>query len=152
MSGLQPKIPALQQKWIFEMGSNNRSMSVLKKIQPEWTPRIGLGLMYLYSGYDLIAEPQHWYGFIPGWLERAASSVASLDAYLKMQGAGELAIGCVLLAWFLPRRAARAAACLAALEMAGILLFVGIDAITFRDLGLLGGMSALFLIMGQHSA
>lgn len=122
-------------------------MNFFKNLKPEWTLRLGIGLMYFYSGYDLIVRPEYWYGFIPPWLENAASTFASANLYLKVQGAGELVIAFCLLAWFLPRYLVRAAVSLAALEMAGILLFVGIDAITFRDLGLLGAAAALFLMM-----
>ena len=122
-------------------------MRFLEKISPEVPLRLGLGLMYLYSGYDLIANPRHWYGFIPQWLSRAATEVASVEAYLRAQGIGELFIGVLLLAWFLPRRVGAAAAFGAALEMGLILIFVGIDPITFRDIGLLGAALTLFLII-----
>ncbi len=122
-------------------------MNVLQQISPVWPLRLGLGLMYLYSGYDLIAYPHHWYGFVPRWFAQALSSMMPLAQYLRLQGAGEIALGLALLGWFLPVTMVRTAAALAALEMAMILLFVGIDPITFRDIGLFGAAAGLFLLL-----
>ena len=119
---------------------------MLQKINPVWMLRLGLGLMYLYSGYDLIANPQHWYGFVPRWFSQATTQIASIETYLRLQGAGELALGGLFLAWFLPRSGVRMASILAAGEMALILLFVGVDPITFRDIGLLGTAVALIAV------
>ena len=58
----------------------------------------------------------------------------------------------VFLAWFLPRGAIRIASGLAALEIAGILLFTGIDLITFRDIGLLGAALALFFLSAARAS
>lgn len=121
-------------------------MDFIKKIQPEWSLRIGLGLMYLYSGYDLFFNPYHWYGFVPKWFSQAVTSVGPLDTYLRFQGVGELIIGILFLAWFLGRWGLRVASIAVAVEMALILLFVGVDPITFRDIGLLGAAFALLII------
>ena len=121
-------------------------MSVLGNIRAEWPLRIGLGLMYLYSGLSLVRHPLDWQGFLPMWFSDAVSRIVPLTAYLKVQGIGELALAFVLLAWFLPQGLVRIAAGLAALEMAGILLFTGIDLVTFRDIGLLGAATALWVL------
>ena len=121
-------------------------MNLIKKIRPEISLRLGFGLMYLYSGFDLISHPAHWYGFAPPWFERLISTFISMDSYLRLQGAGELLIAFLLLAWFLPRWGMRIASGLAFIEIIGILLFAGIDPITFRDLGLLGGMISLGIL------
>ena len=122
-------------------------MNFLQRIRPEWALRLGLGLMYIYSGYDLFANPQHWYGFIPQWFSRLlGGGTGVINAYLRLQGAGEFIIGLLFLAWFSGKWGLRAAAILAALEMALIILFVGIDPITFRDIGLLGAATAVLII------
>lgn len=125
-------------------------MNVLQRIKSEWALRAGLGLMYLYSGYDLFYNPQHWYGFVPKWFSQAVTPVASVEAYLQFQGVAEMIIGVLFLAWFLGARGVRVASGLAVLEMALILLFVGVDPITFRDIGLLGAASALFIMSFQY--
>ncbi|MBI3495384.1 hypothetical protein HY065_02045, partial [Candidatus Berkelbacteria bacterium] len=107
--------------------------------------------MYLYSGYDLITNPQHWYGFVPRWFSQAVAQLAPIETYLRLQGAAELALGILFLAWFLPRFGVRMASILAVGEMALILLFVGVDPITFRDIGLLGATAALFLLSRPRS-
>jgi len=121
-------------------------MNLLQKIPTEWPLRLGAGIMYLYSGYDLIVNPRHWYGFVPQWFSRAVTSVASLDTYLFIQGAGEFIIGLLLLSWFLGERTLQVASSLMFVEMGLILLFVGVDPITFRDIGLLGAAGALMCL------
>lgn len=125
-------------------------MDIFKKINPTVPLRSGLGVMYVYSGWDLIVNPSHWEGFAPAWFERLVSMVMPMDTYLMLQGAGELAIAFLLLAWFLPRWGVRVASALAMAEMAGILALSGIDPITFRDLGLLGGAVALSLMVRRN--
>jgi len=117
-------------------------MSVISRIKPEWALRVGLGLMYLYSGFDLFYNPEHWYGFVPKWISRTVQA----DIFLRAQGVGELVIGLLFLAWFAGRRGVFIASGFAALEMFLILISVGVDPITFRDIGLLGAAAALFLL------
>lgn len=121
-----------------------------KKINPELPLRLGLGAMYLYSGRDLIVNPLHGEGFAPLWFERLVGLVMPMHIYLRVQGAGELMIGFLLLAWFLPRWGVRAASAIAMAEMAGVLILSGVDIITFRDIGLLGGAVALSLMVWRN--
>ena len=102
--------------------------------------------MYLYSGFGLFYYPYDWYGFLPNWFSQLVSQVAPVEAYLRLQGAGEFLIGLLFLAWFSGVWGLRAASILATVEIAFILLFVGIDLITFRDIGLLGGAIAILII------
>lgn len=127
-------------------------MNFLKRVHPEWALRLGLGLMYLYSGYDLFVNPQHWYGFVPQWFSHSVTQLVSIESYLRFQGAGELVIGLTLLAWFSGRSGVLIAASAAALEMALLLVVVGIDPITFRDIGVLGAAVALLLITLETKA
>jgi len=121
-------------------------MAFLQKIRPEWALRLGLGLMYLYSGTDLFYNPDTWVGFLPRWFSDFVTGIMSLEAYLRFQGIGEFIIGLLFLAWFSGTWGVRIAAILASLEMVFILIFVGIDPITFRDIGLLGAALALVII------
>ena len=121
-------------------------MNTLQKLNPVWALRLGLGLMYIYSGYDLFYNPQHWYGFVPQWFSRGVMQIMPIEAYLRIQGIGEIIMGLLFLAWFSGTRGVRVASMLAVFEMTGILLFVGIDPITFRDIGLLGAAAALLII------
>lgn len=117
--------------------------------KPTFFLRLGFGLMYLYSGYDLVVNPKHWQGFItdaPKFINRLATSVGTTN-FLRFQGLAELAIALGLLAWFLPTRLVKWLVLAAVLEMAAILVTVGINLITFRDLGLLGGLAGLLLLV-----
>ncbi|MDP3792473.1 MAG: hypothetical protein Q8Q89_01960 [bacterium] len=126
----------------------------LSKITPEWALRGGLGVMYLYSGVDIIRHPTAWFWAIrpvfkwfPTSLQASLTQPAFMKKFLLFQGVVEVVFAVVLLAWFLPKKYAKWVAGLTTLEMAAILLIIPIDAVTFRDFGLLGGGLALFLIL-----
>ncbi|OHA09930.1 MAG: hypothetical protein A3A44_03650 [Candidatus Sungbacteria bacterium RIFCSPLOWO2_01_FULL_60_25] len=123
-------------------------MKFFSSISPEWALRIGLGAMYLWSGLDIVRHPKSWYWAIRSLPEFAEAAIGKIgiDTFLMIQGAGELALAILLLVPFLPRRLLRWVAFLNALEIALILLLVGVDAITFRDIGVLGGAVALWLM------
>ena len=119
----------------------------VKKIKPEWPLRLGLGLMYLYSGYDIFYHPDGWVWVIPQWFSQIVSLVIPVTAYLRFQGVAEFIMGLIFIAGWGWKRGVRIAAILATLEMTGILLFSGINSITFRDIGLLGAVIALVIIL-----
>ena len=75
----------------------------------------------------------------------------SVESYLRLQGVGEFIIGLLFLAWFSGKLGVKIATVLATLEMALIVLVVGIDPITFRDIGLLGAASALLILSFQKN-
>ncbi len=75
-------------------------INFLKKIKPEWPLRLGFGAMYCYSGIDLIRKPSDWYGFAPRGFVHVITQFTTMDTFLRLQGASELLIGLVLLAWF----------------------------------------------------
>ncbi|MBI2055567.1 MAG: hypothetical protein HYT42_01600 [Candidatus Sungbacteria bacterium] len=120
---------------------------------PIWFLRLGLGAMYAYSGYDLITTPAHWYAFVPPWFSqmlRAAN--LDVDTYLRLQGAAELLFAAVLLAWFMPRLAVLWVAVISGLELLLILVFSGVDLITFRDIGVVGASAALAVSLRRSHA
>ena len=114
----------------------------------EWPLRIGCGVVNLYAGFFLLSDPARFYKYVPHWLHQSADMIASVDVYLRLQGIGEILIATCLLGWFFPRWCVRVASLLLAVEMALILLFVGIDSVTFRNIGLLG--AALSLLIGSY--
>jgi len=115
----------------------------MTRVSTEWPIRVGCGCVNLYSGFFLLTDPQRYYKYVPGWLDSFANLIASLDTYLRFQGIGEVLIALGLLGWFLPRWCVRIAAILLTAEMTLILLFVGVDAVTFRNMGLVGAALAL---------
>lgn len=131
---------------LFEFSVIIRHMKFIQRINPQWALRLGLGLMYLYSGSDLFYNPQHWYGFAPQWFMDLVTSFVSMDTYLRIQGIGEFVLGLLFLAWFSGKWGVRIASLIATVELASILLFVGADLVTFRDIGLLGAALALLIV------
>lgn len=118
-----------------------------KKIS-ERAIRLGLAATYLYSGYDLLMHPSSWRWALqplPNFMQ-SAISVLGADRYLQVQGIFELALALIFLLRAAPARTLRIAALLAAIEMLGIIIFVGVNGVTFRDMGLLGASLALFFI------
>lgn len=124
----------------------------LEKISPEWPLRLGLGLMYIYSGQSLINNPTAWIWAVPYRLRQIIETFVDLEIYLKFQGAVEIIFAAVFLAWFLRPKIIRAVALLSALEFTFILIitflpFNGINFFTvFRDIGLLGAALGLLII------
>lgn len=126
----------------------------LKKIKPELPLRLGLGFMYVFSAYDIFAHPTAWYWALrplPQFIQFFINNQIGIDNYLRIQAVEELLLALLFIAWFLPRWVVQFASALAALEMFLILWLVGIDAITFRDIGLLGAAAALFIMSKQNS-
>jgi hypothetical protein len=126
-----------------------------QKLSAEWSLRIGLGAMYLYSGYDIFTNPRDWYGALgalPQFLQEMLVRPLGMDNFLKVQGLGEIALGVLFLGWFFPRWTLKLAAAISVLEMAAILVMIGIDSITFRDIGLLGASLALLIIAYKKNA
>ncbi|MBI4132201.1 MAG: hypothetical protein HY474_01070 [Candidatus Sungbacteria bacterium] len=121
-------------------------MDILRKFHPLWALRIGLGLMYVYSGTSLIRQPLDWQGFLPPWFGDFVGRFMPLPTYFAIQGAGELVMAAVFILPLVPLYVVRIAAVAAALEFAGILLFTGLDLVTFRDIGLLGAAVALVVM------
>ena len=120
----------------------------MDRLKPAIFIRLGLGAMFAYSGIDIILHPSAWtwaLNGLPSFLHNSINAIGA-ENYLRIQGGLELAMAAAFVAWFLPRWLVRLAALGAAIEMAAILAFVGIDAVTFRDLGLLGAVLALLVM------
>ena len=104
-----------------------------------WALRLGLVLTYLYSGSYLIFNPEPWLGYLPEWFKNLLPLAPEL--YLQLQGGVEI----ILVVSFLSGIGIRWAALVSSLEMAGILLFYGVDLVSFRDFAVLGAAISLFL-------
>lgn len=149
---------------------------MLSRLKPELTLRLGLGLMYVYSGLDLFIHPARWEWAVeklPPVLQNIISALG-VDNFLKIQGAAELILAAVFIVWFLPRRFVKWAALISTLELLVISLFTifdysalgsafsaaggqflenflgAISGVTFRDLGVLGASAALYLIYARR--
>ncbi|MBI2096150.1 MAG: hypothetical protein HYT43_00750 [Candidatus Taylorbacteria bacterium] len=115
--------------------------------------RASLTILYAYSGADLILHPSGWYwavGALPDFFGVFVNDIG-IDSYLRGQGVFELLLAMAFAAWFLPGRAVRAAAAISAVQMALILLLVGVRVDTFRDIAILGNALAVFLLAKSSS-
>ena len=126
--------------------------NLINKLNPEWILRVSLATMYLYSGTDLIWHPKSWYWAIRPLPQFAQGIINSfgLDLFLQIQGLIEITFAVILVLWFLPKIWSLIVAFLTTLEMAVILLFVGVDGVTFRDIGLLGAAFALYVLLYKN--
>ena len=115
-------------------------MNALSLLTTQFFLRLGLGAMFAYSGLDIVLHPSAWTWALRGLPTIITDQINRIgpETYLRGQGVAELVLAAAFLAWFLPRPLVRVAAFFAAVEMAAILIFVGVDAVTFRDIGLLG--------------
>ncbi len=115
-------------------------MNLFDKLTSQFFLRLGLGAMFAYSGIDILLHPTAWTWALrglPAFIQTQIDRIGP-EMYLRGQGIAELAMAAAFLAWFLPRPLVRIAAFFAAVEMAAVLVFVGVDAVTFRDIGILG--------------
>ena len=122
----------------------------MNRLKPEFVLRLSLAAMYFYSGYSLLTSPRSWTQFVPfGFKEILGRINFPVASFIQVQGVGELFIATVFLLWFLPRRLVKWLALISTLEMGLILIFTGVNNVTFRDFGLLGASSALFLMYAR---
>jgi len=121
----------------------------LKQHVAEWALRISLGGMYIYSGIDLIRHPSSWHWAVTKLpdLFQTIPNVIGIDLFIQIQGGFELMFALIFLPWFLPKILPRLVALLSTLEMIVITVFVGVDPVTFRDIGLVGAGIALYVLL-----
>jgi hypothetical protein len=125
-------------------------MKTTHRIPSQWALRLGCAFVNFYAGYYLLTDPGRYHKFVPSWWTAIANSLASVDAYLRVQGIGERLIASVLCGWFFPKWAVRAAAITLAVEMTLIIIFVGVDSVTFRNVGIMGAAFALAMETGEY--
>src|SRR3989344_4333742 len=102
--------------------------------------RIAVGLTLVYASFDIFRDPTSWIGFVPTWIEY----ITPRERFLMGHALADLVIGLGLLNNF-KRALLPLFAVLAFFNFFAILIFFGIDAITFRDFGLAGAALALFV-------
>lgn len=123
------------------MYNNNKVISFLRQFSPARILAFGLGLTFLYAGVMAFADPVSWVGYVPEWV----GSFIPIETFTVAHGVFQVLLGGALLCGVLPRTAAS----LATAELAAILVFYGIDAVTFRDLGLFFASLSLLLLSSK---
>ena len=130
-------------------------MNTFQNVKPQWVLRVSLGVMYLYSGFNLFWHPSAWQWALPYWLKQIITQFIAVNSYLKFQGIVEIAMAALFLLWFLKPAIVRWVALLSVLEMVVILILAFFPfsetnfSITFRDIGILGASLALFLLLSK---
>ncbi|KKU91299.1 MAG: hypothetical protein UY23_C0002G0038 [Candidatus Jorgensenbacteria bacterium GW2011_GWA1_48_11] len=115
------------------------------KIRPTAIIRFGLGLVFLYAGLLMWVEPASWLDFVPAWLGKIIERHTLLSIYAVF----ELFVAALLLF----NKWVKLAAFLAFLDFLSIIVFYGVDLVTFRDVGLmLSALALLFLLLEEKSA
>ncbi len=110
----------------------------LPQLSVERVLGIGLGFTFLYAGISSFTDPRPWIGFFPEWTE----AIAVPSTLLVVHGIVQVIVGAALAGGFM----LRVASAIAALDLAAIIVFYGIDAVTFRDAGLLVMAAVLYRI------
>ena len=99
--------------------------------------RVGLGLVFVWIGIDILRVPDSWIGFLPQVMPFGLTR----EFALQLNGVFDLLLGLVLISGRVPKLAAL----LAGLHLAMIIISNGIDAVVIRDVSLLGTALALFV-------
>jgi uncharacterized membrane protein YphA (DoxX/SURF4 family) len=103
--------------------------------------RVGLGLVFLWIGLDILRHPEAWIGYIPVQLPFGLTR----DTALRLNGILDVALGL----FFLTDKLPKIAAALATFHLLGILVTQGVNAVLIRDVGLLG-MAVALLVWPHH--
>jgi len=134
-------------------------VKIIRKIKAELPLRLGLGLTYAYSGYDILKNPNAWTQFtnkavinLPEFMRSFIQDSFGVTEYLRVQGIFEIIIAVLLLSWFLPARVLKWVGLIVAIEAGLILSLVGTDTITFRDISILGAGLALFIMATKKAS
>lgn len=98
--------------------------------------RLGLGIVFLWIGISMYLTPTNWIGYLPQEIPLGLSR----ETALQMNALLDVAIGLLLILNKFPK----ITAAVAALHLAGVLIFNGIDSVIIRDVGLFGASLALF--------
>lgn len=101
--------------------------------------RIGLAFILLYAGISALKQPESWIGFLPDFIRYGA--LIKPELFLQIHSIAEIGLGIAILFGFFKRLTSF----LIFLDLLAIVIFNGIDAITFRDIGLI--FTALALLV-----
>lgn len=104
--------------------------------------RVGLGLTFMWIGIDILRHPEMWLGYVPTNLPLGMTR----EFGLRLNGVFDVGLGLLMVIRMFPKIVAG----LAAIHLAGVLVSYGVDAVTIRDVGLLGSALALFFWPGGY--
>ncbi len=137
----------------FQISIYDRISPMFRKINPSWILRAFLGLTFLYSGLDMTRNTSNWLWIVskaPIYVTNFIRTVGGDHNFILGLGVLELIFVVIFLVPIFPRIFLKIAALLAGIEMSLIVLSVGINMMTFRDIGLIGTAFSLFLLAGEQ--
>jgi uncharacterized membrane protein YphA (DoxX/SURF4 family) len=106
-----------------------------------WALRAGLVLVYLWFGIDKFIQPNYWIdGWMPLWAQHVVASIGMgpVNAIILL-GLFEVLVAVSLATGFF----SRVFSSIAAAVLIVVIITHGLNEITVRDLGLIGGLLAL---------
>jgi uncharacterized membrane protein YphA (DoxX/SURF4 family) len=101
--------------------------------------RIGLGITFIWIGILIFQNPENWAAMMQPW----AKALLPVSPVLALQATAFLDVltgGCLIIGLFLPLASLYGAA-----HVAVVLVTVGVNESTVRDIGLLGAMFAILV-------
>ena len=99
--------------------------------------RVGIGIVFIWFGFQQIADPSYWVSYLPLFTENLPIRQTIL---IYLNGTFELIFGTLLITAIY----ARIVAFFLALHLLGIILTVGYNEIGVRDFGLLISLVSIF--------
>lgn len=99
--------------------------------------RLGLAFVLLFAGISILSNPSDWIGFVPEWMDNfiPRETFLQIHAYFEIL----LAVLTIFNKW------PKILYAVTALDMLSILIFYGVDSVTFRDIGVLALAVGLWL-------
>ncbi|MBI2010703.1 MAG: hypothetical protein HYS89_00480 [Candidatus Colwellbacteria bacterium] len=108
-----------------------------------WLLRLAVAFPLAWAGISEAINPSSWIGFVPPWLDK----IIDPRVFLTIHGIGSIVIALGLIIRLNIRHWGIIFAGAAFLDLASILIFYGVDDITFRDVGL--ALVALVLVLKE---
>lgn len=103
--------------------------------------RIGLGIVMLWFGYQQLAQPDNWIGWVPEWISAFGLSAPNV---VFLNGIFEVAAGALLILGVFTRIVSM----LLFLHLILIILEIGFTAIGMRDVAIAVAFAALSMLGG----
>jgi len=106
--------------------------------------RLGMGITFIWIGFYIWQAPEGWGNYLQPWAKNLL--LFPIKETMLANAVLDIVIGVL----FLLNKFMRIAALVAAIHLLSILIVSGINAITVRDIGLLGAALTIFFYRQQQ--
>lgn len=113
--------------------------SDLRRLSPTFILRLGVGFVLVYAGINTLIYPEFWTQFVPGWM----TAIMPIGTFLVVYSIFELILGFAILFG----RLLATASMIAFWNMIFILVFYGVNHVSFSGFGVALASLALFFIV-----